>query len=361
MFKKLKSPQKVGKRFVLLGLIIAVMVVGIGFVYGNPFDQNNQRVKENDVEYAHAYTNIIGRVVDEETGKGVEGVLVRLLNTEGEYAKEMTKRTDKSGRYILENVPVFEDMEYELMIRGGCLDMNSRWCKDKTYFRQEYIVKFRLRYGRNMKIKTIKLKRGKSIRGKVKLRNGKRIKDVSIEIHLKKIKPYDSIDYGWRAYLKEDRIFVSELLPIGEELYFIVDSLEDEEGVHYGSFTKEIKLEKDKEYNDLEFIMPERNTEISGRITDINGKPIEGKQKISILPDNGYNIDIVVDRNGYFKIKEIQEGNFRFDLYLLINKKFTIINYNKQKEKIKIRRGEKIFLDIKVDTKKKAVRFSILK
>jgi len=333
--------------------IIILIFLFQSFVFG----QSNERNNNIETINTSSCVNIMGKVIDEKTGEGVEGVKVKFLNIDSENGRAIYTKTDKKGNYIFEKMGVVKGFEYELIITAGCNDIYL--CNEDKYFRQTYLIKFKLKEGKNLILDTIKLKRGKRVKGVVKLRNGKKVKNFLMQIILKDRKPFDAFDEGWDVKNLGDGKFHSELLPVGEELYFVVTKIIDEEGTVYYAFEKLLKIEEDKNYDNLKLINEGRGTEIVGRITDINGKPIKGKQRITITPDNSPGISLVANKDGYFRLKDIDTGKFKFDLALQVNNRLRFFGPFKDNNKLFIKKGERMFLDIKFDELKNKIEFRV--
>ncbi len=345
-------------------LIIIFIFLFQSFIFG----QSNERNNNIETINTSSCINIMGKVIDEKTGEGVEGVHIILLNIKLSGGGYMFRaRSDKNGEFILKKVPTFErnNEYYEIEVDAGCGNIHLKWCKDKIHFRQEYLIKIKPIPGKNVVLAPIKIKRGKIVRGRVRLRENKKIKDFRIYVNLVNKRDYDPLETGWIVHIERDGKFHTDVIPVEEDLLFSIESIIDEEGVRYGNFSKIIRFEKNKEYNDLEFKMPERDNEIRGKIEYYNSGNVEYKRIIELIHCGSQNnqISLTTNKDGYFIVKDFKEGRFKFYIYLLSDniKESKSFNPFKDKHRLIIKREDKIFIDIKIDVKNNKLKYYVRK
>jgi hypothetical protein len=254
--------------------------------------------------FSESHSNVIGKVIDEDTKKGVPGVWVRITNVI-ENDRYHTTRTDENGDFVLSNVMVMADWEYELEVK-----LNVVW-KDVPsgdYFSQVYQTTFYMKERQNLYLEPFKIKRGIIIHGNLKYWDGTPILKGRLEINPLTPKVYDPLAVGWSMKLLDNGSFISEPVPFDEDLDIVARQLRDnQKGESYGRVLKRIRINKGETPGIIDVIIPDIETEIRGRIVDINNNPLE-KQGVELTSDK-HLAYAVTDENGYFILKHLEPGN----------------------------------------------------
>lgn len=258
--------------------------------------------------YVHAQSesNIFGRVVDEETNEGVPGVHAYLSNIDVIGQDEVIVKnpyssiSDENGNFKISNVLVDNTpFEYELIIHYENIpgDLSSK------YYDQGYTIKRYMLIGKNLFLKPIKLKRGKSVHGSLKLWDGTLLKDAKIKFTL--VNP-DDPDYfaAWWVYWNADLSFDSAPIPYERDLKMEVEYIKNpSKNVSYGCVSKVIRVPRTGGSN-LEVTVPFRNTSITGRVMAQDGTPISG-QDVKIFK-RGCDSEVTSDQNGNFIFRSLE-------------------------------------------------------
>lgn len=259
--------------------------------------------------FSQSESNIFGKVVDEETNEGVAGAYIyisdiQVIDASGVYGPNpFFCNSDKNGNFKIQNVPVGDDaFENELIIRYENI---SKDVLSSKYYSQQYVIKIRLTIGKNLFLKPIKLKKGCSVHGNVKLWDGTIINNAKISftaLDTETFYPY----ICWTAFLNSDSSFYSEPIPYEKDLKMDVKYVNDPaKKESYGCFSKIINIAKTGN-NNIEIIIPYRNTSVTGKILGKDRMPISG-QDIQIF--NGEcDTETTSDQNGNFIFKSFEPG-----------------------------------------------------
>jgi hypothetical protein len=291
--------------------------------------------------FSESHSNVFGRVVDEETNKGIPGIWVLITNVIGPDGK-YSAVTDDKGDFEILNVPVFKDWKYELDVS---VNPNPDNIQESDYFSQIYYTAFYLQKGKNLYLETFKIKRGISIQGNVKLWDGTPVTNGRIDIELVTSKSYDPYDHGWNAKLLNNGSFVSEPVPFDEDLEIVARYLSiSQKKESYGRVIKKIRINKGDTPGDVDIIIPEINTEIKGRILDANNVPLDN-QSVK-LTSHKYLVGAGTDENGYFTLKHLEPGDVSVRVEYRKNGMF-VRSYRSGNFDLNL--GDSIWLDITVD------------
>ena len=262
--------------------------------------------------FSESHSNVIGKVIDEDTKKGVPGVWIRITNFI-ENDGYPTTRTDENGDFVLSNVTVMADWEYELEVK-----LNVVW-KDVPsgdYFSQVYQTTFYMKERQNLYLEPFKIKRGIIIHGNLKYWDGTPILKGRLEINPLTPKVYDPLAVGWSMKLLDNGSFISEPVPFDEDLEIVARQLRDnQKGESYGRVLKRTRINKGENPGIIDIIIPNIETEIKGRIVDINNNPL-ANQGVELTSDE-HLARALTDENGCFTLKHLEPGNIsvRFVYY----------------------------------------------
>ncbi len=253
--------------------------------------------------FSESHSNVFGRIVDEDTKKGIPGIWVLITNVIGPEGK-YSAMSDDRGDFELLNVPVFKDWEYELEVS---VNPNPDNIQESDYFSQTYYTAFYLQKGKNLYLEPFKIKRGISIQGNVKLWDGTPVTNGRLDIELVTSKSYDPYNHGWNAKLLNNGSFVSEPVPFDEDLEIVARYLSiSQKKESYGRVIKKIRINKGETPGNVDIIIPDINTEIKGRIVDANNLPLESQ--VVELTSHKYLVGAETDENGYFTLKHLEPG-----------------------------------------------------
>jgi hypothetical protein len=262
--------------------------------------------------FSESHSNVIGKVIDEDTKKGVPGIWITITNVEGPDGKYSAK-TDQNGDFVLSNVIVLPDWEYELevsvSVRFGAIPYGD-------YFSQVYQTTFYLKERQNLYLEPFKIKRGISIKVNLKHWDGTPINKGWLDIDPLTPKVYDPYAAGWSMKNLANGSFISEPIPYDEDLEITARLLRDnQKGESYGRVIKRIRINKGENPGIIDVIIPDIPTEIKGRIVDINNNPLE-KQGVELTSDS-HLVRALTDANGCFSLKHLEPGNIsvRFVYY----------------------------------------------
>ncbi len=260
------------------------------------------------------YGTIKGRVVDEITKKGVEGIVVD-INIE-----DWQTLTDKDGYFKFEKVHI--DGEYEIRV---LIDK-------EPYCTETHEIKVKMEKRKIVILKDIIAKRGGAIEGTVKHSDGTPALSMSITVYAK-----DEIPGVYGAVLNEDGYFRVSRLPPDEDLKVVAACWNVSHGC--GRIFKErIRVEKDKTKR-VDFITPHELTEIFGRVTSQDGKPL--RAHLTFWKNSEDMGNLLCNAEGNYSIMAIEPGNYRIH-----------VGYGDEKFKISgdkelvVKKRDKIRLDI---------------
>jgi hypothetical protein len=262
--------------------------------------------------FSESHSNVIGKVIDEDTKKGVPGIWITITNVEGpdgEYSAE----TDQNGDFVLSNVIVLPGWEYELEVS---VSVHFGAIPYGDYFSQLYQTTFYLQERQNLYLEPFKIKKGISIKGNLKYWDGTPI--VKGDLHITPVTPqvYDPYAVGWWIELLDDGSFISEPVPFNEDLLINAQMLRDnQKGESYGRVLKRIRINKGENPGIIDIIIPNIETEIKGKIVDINNNPLENQGvELTTFEHLTYG---VTDGNGHFILKHLEPENLsiRFEYY----------------------------------------------
>jgi hypothetical protein len=291
--------------------------------------------------FPESHSNVFGRVVDEETNKGIPGIWVLITNVIGPEGK-YSAMSDDRGDFEILNVPVFKDWKYELEVS---VNPNPDNIQENDYFSQIYYTAFYLQKGKNLYLEPFKIKRGISIQGNVKLWDGTPVTNGRIDIELVTSKSYDPYDHGWNAKLLNNGSFVSEPVPFDEDMEIVAKYLSiSQKKESYGRVIKKIRIDKGDTPGNVDIIIPNINTEIKGRIVDVNNLPLDN-QSVK-LTSHKYLVGAGTDENGYFTLKHLEPGDV--SLYFVYRKNGVYVKSHYFRN-FNLNLGDSIWLDITVD------------
>jgi len=268
---------------------------------------------------ATIYGTISGRVVDEITGEGVEGLIVD-INIEG-----WQTLTDKNGYFKFEMVPTGEEYEVRVFI------------DKEPYYTKIYELEIIMEKGKNIILKDIIAKRGGAIEGTIKLWDGTPVSSMSVTVYAEGEWPGA---YG--GHPDENGYYRVSNIPAGIDLKVVVrcpDGGNVSRG--YGRIIKEgIRVERDMTTKGINFIIPDDPTEIYGKVSFKDGEPLKA-HLFFFKGDNEQMGDIYSDIDGNYSIKSIESGNYRMHVSFASGE----ISVSGKKE-IYVGRGNKIRIDI---------------
>jgi hypothetical protein len=277
-------------------------------------------------------------VIDDETKEPIPNISVSLkfYNAIGRPIDSIL--TDQKGEFYFKNIPVDIDLEIEITIMYHPSDSYI----DYKYYYHIRKIKTMMQKGKNLYLKPIEIERGVKLKGTVKLWDGTPLKDADIDIYVNN--PPPSIDYVMYGTIADDNgQFETLLLPPNVEMNFTACKLHDDsKSVCYGSVDKKVKILKGEVPQDLDFVVPNIPTEISGRVVNANGSPLEN-QRIEIFRSKGINVRTNVAGN--FKFKNIETGSIVLRVSYYIVNDFIESFLTKD---IPLENNEKIWLDIKL-------------
>ena len=331
MFKHLKSPAIAGKRFVLLFLFIAVMIVGIvSDSYCTVYGRLKVRVIKKDTEKAVAKLSVY--VFDIESGKQYKGI------------------TDNKGYVVFEKLrakrrykvmPMFENIE------GSKL----------AYVPERYVYFVDIAPGKAHYI-TVKLVLGGLLTGKLLIKDEKGVKPL-------KGKYIYCVGKDVGSYLeriREDGKFYC----IGRESeYFITLDRDYKRGKtnYFRYFKTKVKV-KMGEIRDLGDIIAYDFTDKTGiegyvysKETD---KPIEGasiiiSKKVERFKGVYVKLDYIsteTDKNGYFNASPLPEGEYNVNSYLYSLEENKTVTEYKTIKVVKVNKGRRAKINIFLKYKK---------
>jgi hypothetical protein len=291
-----------------------------------------------------SYSNVYGKVVDEESKKPVANVNVSLNNVFDENNYMYRTLTNESGEFVF-NKLVADDFEYELRINyiENMNKLTGLSCYDQTYK-----ITFKLEKGKNLVLKPVKLKKGAQITGVVKLFDGTILKVATLYFNIVDKNKFDSINTSWqmKSFSSETGVFDSLLLPVDVDIKVkAMDLFNKDKNEAYDNVENIIKINKGEDNKNIEIIVPNILTEIKGRIVNKMGVPL-ANQEITINPFSGIPF-VKTDQNGCFLFKYFLPREVQVDISYSENGKY--INSFKI-YKLLINLGESTFLDITLDS-----------
>lgn len=288
--------------------------------------------------FCESLSNIYGKVIDEETKEPILKIAISLKFYNAIGRPISVTKTDQNGEFFFKKIPVDIDLEIEIHM----MYHPSYSYIDFKYSDHIRKIKIRLQKGKNLYLKPVEIERGVKLKGTVKLWDGTPFKKAYINLDV--INPSPSTDYIlWGTSTDENGQFETLLLPTNVEMNFTACKLhENFKSVCYGTVKKTVKIIKGETPQDLDFVVPNILTEISGRVVNINGIPL-ANQKVGFLFENG--IYTKTDVNGHFKFKHINSGNITLRVVYYVVKNFIKSFLSKD---FPLRNNEKIWLDIKL-------------
>ncbi len=232
--------------------LVLLVMVRLLSVYG--FSDSNQ-------SGSGILMKISGRVIQRETGIGIEGVIVNLYDSA--ILKELEAKTNKDGLFIIKRVP---QGIYEL--KNWFINMS---CPDELVL-EKYPEPIKVITGRNVIGLNIYLKKGASISGRVFKPDGVTPVtqgNVVVFPRLKGKKVENNIDSN--GYYK----VVGLGRPGVEELNYSVTV----EAPGYADLAKSVKIKSSEEIKDFNFVIGKGQVDIKGTVTSsVDNQPIKGAE-----------------------------------------------------------------------------------
>ena len=260
------------------------------------------------------YGMVSGKVVDEITGKGVEGITVE-MNIEGGLTL-----TDKDGVFKFDKVPI--DSEYEIM---AVIDQ-------EPYCSMIVEMNVRMKERQEVILKEIIAFRGGAIEGRIVGKDGSPVSTLSVTVYAE-----DEIPGVFGAVTDKTGYYRVSKLPPGKDLKVIAACWSISEGC--GRKIREgIRVERGKTTKGVDFVISHDPPRIYGRIISRIGKPMRAYLTFwKGFEDLG---NLLSDPDGYYSMTALETGHYRIHL-----------GYGDEKHKIS---GDKeLFLntgdDIKMD------------
>ncbi len=307
---------------ILISLVLLIWVIGL-FI--------SKRVE------ATIYGRIEGRVIAEDTGKGVRGVIVRLIQTEFRFEPKIWKvKTDSNGYF---NFDMVKEGKYFLHFTPP-----APYIEDMDFGR--YLIKGKGDYPGQ----TIVVEKGKTIYFEKMVRVGG---SISGTVYIKEngnISPYEGafiVAYSEKesksTHTKSNGQYkIGGLDPSFE--YYITAQIKNGYAI---KMKRNITISKNQDTSGIDFVFDLNDeTSIEGTVTSsIDGKPIKGAS-VSILDDNFIWGSIDTDENGKFKIIGIAPGIYKVSVFPCgeygIEKVIT-------KENIYVEKGKTTIVNFEVD------------
>ena len=230
-----------------------------------PVNYNSMLEGGSDQSGSGILMKISGRVINRETGLGIEGVIVNLYDST--ILKELEAKTNKDGLFIIKRVP---PGIYEL--KNWFINMS---CPDELVL-EKYPEPIKVITGRNVIGLNIYLKKGASISGRVFKPDGVTpvtYGNVVVFPRLKGKKIENNIDSnGYYQVMGLGR-------PGVEELNYSVTV----EAPGYADLAKSVKIKVSEEIKDFNFVVGIGKVHIKGTVTNsVDNQPINGA-RISVL------------------------------------------------------------------------------
>ncbi len=261
------------------------------------------------------YGTISGRIVDEITGKGVEGIIVT-INLEDRQI-----RTDKNGFFKFENVPT--DGKYEIRV---IIDK-------EPYCTQTHELDIMMEEGKNVILKDIIAKRGGTIEGTIKEEDGTPVSFMTVKVFAEKEKPGV---YG--AVPDENGYYRVSKLPPGKDLKVIAACWNVSSGC--GRIVKKgIRVKKNKTTKGFDFVILDDPTGIHGKVISREGKPL--RAHLTFWRDSEDMGNLLCDSLGNYSMRALEPGPYRIH-----------VGYGDEKQKISsdkelhVKKGKRIRMDI---------------
>lgn len=261
------------------------------------------------------YGTISGRIVDEITGKGVEGIIVT-INLEGRQI-----RTDKNGFFKFENVPT--DGKYEIRV-----------IVDKEpYCTQTHELDIMMEEGKNVVLKDIIAIRGGTVEGTIRHEDGTPISFMTVKVFAEK-----EIPGVYGAVPNKDGYYRVPKLPPRKDLKVIVACWNVPRGC--GRIVNEgIRVERDKTTKGVDFVIPDEPTCIYGKVISREGKP--SRAHLTFWKDSEDMGNLMCDSLGSYSMRIHEPGSYRIH-----------VGYGDEKQKVSgdmrlhIRKGKRIRMHI---------------
>ncbi|NIO49988.1 MAG: hypothetical protein GTN73_11245 [Candidatus Aminicenantes bacterium] len=261
------------------------------------------------------YRTISGRIVDELTGKGVEGIIIT-INLEDRQI-----RTDKNGLFKFENVPT--DGKYEIRV---IIDKEP-YCTQMLEF--DVIMEEK----KNVILKDIIAMRGGAIEGTIKEEDGTPVSSMNIKVFAE-----NEIPGVYGACPDKDGFYCVSKLPPGKDLKVVAACWNVSKGC--GKIVKEgIRIEKDRTTKGVDFVIPDEPTCIYGKVVSREGKPFCAH--LTFWKDSEDMGNLMCDSLGSYSMRIHESGSYRIH-----------VGYGDEKQKVSgdmrlhIRKEKRIRMDI---------------
>ncbi|MBN1224154.1 MAG: carboxypeptidase regulatory-like domain-containing protein, partial [Candidatus Aminicenantes bacterium] len=229
--------------------------------------------------------SISGRVVDEVTGKGVQGVYIG-INIEN---RQML--TDRKGCFEFHGVPT--DRPYLLQV---LIDK-------EPYFTRLHEVEVRMKGRKNVVLENILAGHGGAIEGMIKRWDGTPVPSMSVTVYAEDENPgvYGGVPDKYGHYRVPK-------LPPDTELRVVACCWNVSEGC--GRVVKEgVLVKKDEITKRVDLIVPYNPTQISGKVKFRDGTPLQAHLTFWKGPEEMGNL--CCDKGGNFSISALEAGNYK--------------------------------------------------
>lgn len=261
------------------------------------------------------FGTLSGKIVDEITGKGVEGIIVT-INLE-----DWQMRTDKNGFFKFENVPM--DGKYEIRV---IIDKEP-YC---TQMREFDII---MKEKKNVVLEDIIARRGGTIEGTIKDEDGNPVSFMTIKVFAEK-----EIPGVYGAISDKDGHYRVSKLPCGKDLKVVAACWNVSCGC--GRIVKEgIRVEKDKTTERVDFVIIDDPTGVYGKVVSREGKPL--RAHLTFWRGSEDIGNLMSDSLGNYSMRALESGLYRIH-----------VGYGDEKQKISsdkglhVKKGKRIRMDI---------------
>jgi hypothetical protein len=309
---------------------------------------------------AGAGGNLRGQVIDPVTKKGVQGVFVIIRTFEW---LQLRTYTDKNGFFTISKIPY---IPYNLMTDFYHIEVRvSEDAVLQKYCQQTFEIPFKMEIGKDTVLEPIILKDSCRLYGNVKLWDGRIPGNVHIAFHSKNGTIFDTNSIGWNSQCNKDGSYRSDLLPQDAELVVGVStttlSTQGYPQGYYWYYEEIIKTNNTSAEYQHDIIIPNFNNELSGQITDLQGKPVP--QCYAELQEQTAfgSTDLGTDANGFFSVKNVMPSkNYSLTIYLdtappEYNKTYAIHGFEVKKDESQV-------FNIQIDPSKKySIQYKIVK
>jgi hypothetical protein len=283
------------------------------------------------------YSNVFGRVIDEETKQGITGLSVTIVNIEFEDTYEnLQTKTNNLGEFKFTGLPVEAEFTIHVQVTPRTIPYNR-------YFVQEHYIPFTLQKGKNLTIPDIIMKKGVQIKGKVQLWDGTVInKPFFVTFELEKSVSNNPDLIPWGTAEINNGCYISDPLPYNEEFIIHAFGLRNaEKNIDYGEFRQKIVLKEGQIPESIDVVIPNIQTEIKGQVKNKNGVPLKNQNIHLFIGESAETNEM-----GLFTFRHIQPGDIILHIVPVLNNKVSGSFLTNQ---FILNNGESIWFDIVVD------------